>query len=248
MFYVDLNCDLGEGFETDAALMRYISSANIACGAHAGDMDTMKMTVDLAIEHGVAIGAHPGYPDRENFGRTAKDLPLSDVSSIVTEQIISLANIAEAAGAKLSHVKPHGALYNQSARDRDLATEIANAVREIDDSLILYGLSGSRSIDAATQCGLVSASEVFADRTYLNDGSLTPRSEPNAIIDDREIAINQALDMVKYGRVKTIESIMIHIRVDTICLHGDGEHAVDFASYLRQRFDESGIGVRSING
>ena len=245
---IDLNCDVGEGCGNDAELMKLVSSANIACGYHAGDRDTMLRTVDLAIENGVAIGAHPGYPDRENFGRTAMDMPPADVQKIVLDQISALAEIARAAGGKLSHVKPHGALYNQSARDPKLAEAIAAAVNSFDDQLTLFGLSGSCSISEAERTGLRTASEVFADRTYQTDGSLTPRSEANALIHDRERASTQVLDMIKYGRVRSVDAIMIPIVAETICIHGDGETAVEVARSIAGALARNQITIRPING
>ena len=240
---IDINCDLGEGCGSDAELMRYVSSTNIACGFHAGDRDTMKRTVDLAIENGVAIGAHPSYPDLENFGRTNMQLPSKDVYEIVTEQIDTLNRVAESFGTQISHVKPHGALYNQAAKDIELAAAIAQAVRDFNDKLILYGLSGSMSIAKAKEHGLRTANEVFADRTYQNDGSLTPRATVNALIHDPEQSATQVLDMVKYGRVRTVDSVMIKVRADTVCIHGDGENAVEFAKRIRRRLADENVEI-----
>src|SRR5262245_37559224 len=183
---IDINCDLGEGFPNDAELMRYISSAKIACGFHAGDEDTMRRTVELAMENGVAIGAHPGYDDKENFGRTPKQLSFVEIRDLVTEQILRMKNICGSLGARMAHVKPHGALYNQEAKDREIAAAIVEGVNAIDGDLIYYGLPNSVMIEEAERVGLQTASEVFADRTYQRDGTLTPRSEPDALIDDIE--------------------------------------------------------------
>lgn len=239
---------MGEGCGSDAELMPYISSANIACGYHAGDTDTMKRTVDLALENGVAIGAHPGYADRENFGRTNANLAPREVYDLVTDQIAALNYIAIQSGGRLSHLKPHGALYNQAARDADLATAIAEAVRDFDDSLTFYGLANSLSISTAASLGLKTANEVFADRTYQTDSSLTPRSEPNALIDDESVAVEQVLDMIKYGRVRSTEAIMIPIVADTVCIHGDGEHAVNFARAINSELRRNGVTILAING
>ncbi len=247
MLSVDLNCDVGEGCGQDAELMGLISSANIACGYHAGDEETMRKTVDLAVENGVAIGAHPGYPDRENFGRVARDLTASDIIRIVTDQINALAEIVSAAGSKLTHIKPHGALYNQSARDPVLASVIARAIADLDDKLVLFGLSGSHSISEAEKIGLRTASEVFADRTYQSDGSLTPRTDPKALIKDQETASTQVLDMIKYGRVRSVDAIMIPIIAQTVCIHGDGENAVNFARAINRALEKSGIEIKAIN-
>lgn len=244
-FSIDLNCDLGEGYGNDAELMPLISSANIACGYHAGDADTMKRNVELAIKHNVAIGAHPGYADRENFGRTPLNLPAAEVKDLVSDQIAALSRIAQAAGSRLKHVKPHGALYNQSAKTPELAAVIAKAVKQFDAKLVLFGLSGSHSISAAERIGLRTASEVFADRTYQNDGTLTPRTDAHSMISDENIAVEQVLDMIKYGRVRSTDAIMIRIIADTVCIHGDGVKAVEFASLMRRKFEEYEISVRA---
>ncbi|CAN5284248.1 5-oxoprolinase subunit PxpA [soil metagenome] len=247
MLNVDLNCDVGEGCGHDAELLSLVSSANIACGYHAGDEVTMRKTVDLAVENGIAIGAHPGYPDRENFGRVAMDLTDAEIARIVTDQINALAKIAKTAGGKVTHVKPHGALYNQSARDSELASVIAMAVADLDDDLVLFGLSGSHSSSEAEKIGLRTASEVFADRTYQSDGSLTPRTDPNALIQDPESASTQVLDMIKYGRVRSVDAIMISIVAQTVCIHGDGENAVKFARVINRGLVQNGIEIKAID-
>lgn len=243
---VDLNCDMGEGCGNDAELMRYVSSANIACGYHAGDEDTMRRTVHLALKNNVAIGAHPGYKDRENFGRNPQDISLKEAADIVTEQITILKNISDQAGAVISHVKPHGALYNQSAQDLKLAAAIAQAVYDFDPKLILFGLSGSVSISEAKKIGLKTASEVFADRTYQNDGSLTPRTRDDALIDNVDSAALQALKMVSDGVVNSTDGKIFELTADTICIHGDGPHAVEFAKAIRDKLLESQIEIRPI--
>jgi len=248
MTTIDLNCDLGEGCGSDAELMRYISSANIACGFHAGDGDTMRRTVELALEHGVAIGAHPGYADPENFGRTQMNLAPAEVRQLIVDQLDALQRVCESVGAKIRHVKPHGALYNQAAKDHELAAAAVQAVAEWDSQLIYYGLSGSEMITAAEKVGLSTASEVFADRTYRSDGSLTPRSEPNALINEPETSVTQVLDMIRYGRVRSTDAIMVAIKSETICLHGDGEHAIEFASTIRESLESNGIKIASPSG
>lgn len=245
---IDLNCDMGEGCGNDAELMRYISSANIACGYHAGDADTMRRTVELALENDVAIGAHPGYADRENFGRTPMKISNKEVYEVVTDQIGGLNEIALTTGGGLSHVKPHGALYNQAVRDGELAATIAEAVRDFDKELILFGLSGSVSIENARSLGLKTANEVFADRTYQTDGTLTPRTEPNALITDKNDAVTQVLDMIKYGRVRSTDAIVIQIAADTVCIHGDGTHAVEFAQMINRELRSRGINIEAPNG
>lgn len=243
---IDLNCDMGEGFSSDKELMSYISSANIACGYHAGDTDTMKHTVDLCLEHNVAIGAHPSYPDRDNFGRTDmlyNGLQPEDLPAILAEQINLLEAVCKTAGAKLRHVKPHGALYNRAAKDIILSRLICDTICEIDPSFILYGLSGSVMETTAAQCGLAFRSEVFADRTYQRDGSLRPRTMPDALITDNNKCIQQVLQMLQRGKVTTIEGDEISIRAETVCIHGDGAHAVEFAKLIFDELNKNGIKI-----
>ncbi len=247
---IDINCDMGEGFGpwpmgNDAALMQHVTSANIACGFHAGDALTMHKTVRLALEHGVAIGAHPGYPDLQGFGRRNMQLSADEVYAMVLYQIGALRAIAEAAGGRLRHVKPHGALYNAAAKDRPLADAIARAVHAAGGNLMLYGLSGSALIEAGRAAGLRTCSEVFADRTYQNDGSLTPRGQPGALIENTEKAAEQALEMVRNQRVRSLDGQWVSLQADTICIHGDGPHAVEFARALYGAFEREGIKVLS---
>ena len=246
MLHIDLNCDLGEGAGRDAELMPLITSANIACGAHAGDEATMRATVALALQHGVAIGAHPGCADRENFGRRELALTSKEVHALVLRQIHELQAIVRPAGARLAHVKPHGALYTMSARDAGLAGAIAAAIYEADPRLVLVGLAGSRLIEAGVAAGLSTASEVFADRTYQVDGSLTPRDRPDALITDANVAVAQVLRTVRDGTVRATDGSEVMIKADTVCLHGDGPHAVEFARAVRQGLAAAGIEVRRI--
>ncbi len=238
---------MGEGCPNDAELMNYVSSVNIACGYHAGNIETMARTVDLALEKGLAIGAHPSFPDLENFGRTAMTLSGAEVHSILTDQIAALSAICRSAGAKLSHVKPHGALYNQAARDPQLAAAIAEAVADIDSKLILYGLSGSVSISIASKLGLRTASEVFADRTYQADGALTPRSQAHALITRVDEAAAQALSMVRDGCVFTVHGNLIPVTADTICIHGDGPNAVNLAKAVHDSLIRSNIKIQRLH-
>ena len=240
---IDLNCDLGEGCGNDAELMKYISSANIACGFHAGDDATMRRTAELAVANGVAIGAHPGYRDRENFGRTPMSLSHDEVFDIVSEQILAMKDICDSLDVSIHHVKPHGAMYNQAARDRDLAAAIAGAIASLDNNLVLYGLSGSYLISEGAAAGLKTASEVFADRTYRPDGTLTPRTEADALIVDDGRAVEQAIGMVEKRSVVATTGESIPIVAETICLHGDGEHAVAFAKAIRSALKESGVQI-----
>jgi UPF0271 protein len=243
---IDLNCDLGEGLTNDALLMPWISSANIACGYHAGDAATMQKTIDLAMQHKVAIGAHPGFADKANFGRTALHLPLNEIFDLVSEQVGQLQQMALQMGTRLQHVKPHGALYNMSAGDALLANTIAKAVYTIDKNLVLFGLSGSHAISEAEKIGLPTASEVFADRTYQPDGSLTPRSEPGAMIRSTEQCLQQVLEMIQQQTVTTADQQKVPINAQTVCLHGDGEHAVAFAQQIYRELENNHIRIQRI--
>ena len=244
--FIDVNCDIAEGIGNEKELMPFISSANIACGYHAGNEKLMKETVDLCLKHNVAIGAHPSFPDHENFGRTNMNLPLTEVSKIVADQIHLLKRITDNQGAKLHHVKPHGALYNMAAKDPALANCLALTIKNFDETLILYGLSQSVMIREAEKIQLKVANEVFADRTYQGDGSLTPRTQPNALVTDGQSAIEQALKMVKEGKVTTINGKEINLKADTICLHGDGKHAVEFARMIYSEFMSVQIAIKAI--
>ncbi|MDW2741577.1 5-oxoprolinase subunit PxpA [Atlantibacter subterraneus] len=240
---IDLNADLGEGCGNDSALMPLITSANIACGFHAGDAQTMRESVRLALAHGVAIGAHPSFPDRENFGRTAMPLPPDTVYAQTLYQTGALAAIVHAEGGVMTHVKPHGMLYNQAAKQPPLADAIARAVQSLNPGLILVGLAGSEMIRAGERYGLATREEVFADRGYLADGSLVPRSEPGALIDDDDEAVSRTLEMVLNGRVQSRDGVWATVNAQTVCLHGDGAHALAFARRLREAFLARNIDV-----
>ena len=243
---IDINCDMGEGLANDALLMPYISSANIACGYHAGDENIMKRTTELALLHNVAIGAHPGFADKANFGRTEMQLSAAEIYDLVTEQIYGLQKIAESQGSQLHHVKPHGALYNMAAKDEAMANTIAKAVFDVNDALILFGLSGSCSIIEAKKAGLTTASEVFADRTYRDDGSLTPRTVSNAMIETTDLAIQQVLQMIRSQTVTSITGKEVAIKAESICIHGDGAHAVEFAKNIYLTLQQNNIGISKI--
>jgi len=245
MQQIDLNCDMGEGFADDAVLMEYISSANIACGFHAGNAETMQRTVKMAIGKGVAIGAHPGLPDMEGFGRREMKVSADEVYRMVVDQVETLHGFVKAAGGKLHHVKAHGALYNMAARDAGLAKAIAQAVFDFDVGLILYALAGSEMIKAAKGIGLKTASEVFADRTYQDDGSLTLRSQNNALITDEQQSIGQVLMMVKQQQVLSVNNKIVPLKAETLCLHGDGAHAVDFARLINAKLKEQNIAIKA---
>lgn len=245
---VDLNCDMGESFGSwqmgqDVLLMDYVSSVNIACGFHAGDASVMRQTVEAAVKKNVAIGAHPGYPDLQGFGRREMKLSPSEVYEIVLYQIGALAVFAKAAGSKLHHVKPHGALYNTAAKDSLLAEAIASAVKASADDLMLVGLSGSKLIEEAKKKGLKTVNEVFADRTYQEDGSLTPRTKGGSLIGDASEAAQQALQMVTRSTVTSTSGKEIPVKTETICIHGDGKHALEFARAIHSVLKQNHIEI-----
>lgn len=248
---VDLNCDMGESFGAwkignDAEIMDHISSANLACGFHAGDATTMRATAEMAFAKGVAVGAHPSYPDLQGFGRRAMALSPDEIFDLVLYQVSALKGICESFGGRLSHVKPHGALYNEAAKNADIAAAIARAVQKCDKSLVLFGLSGSCSIIEAEKLGLKSASEVFVDRTYQTDGSLTPRSQPNAMIDDQDQAIEQVLRIVESETVTAVDGSSVRLKADTICIHGDGINALEFAAAINKALTAAEISIRPL--
>jgi 5-oxoprolinase (ATP-hydrolysing) subunit A len=245
MKMIDLNCDMGEGAGNDEAIMPYISSANIACGYHAGNAGTMNATVDLAIKQGVAIGAHPSFYDIEGFGRREMKLSKQEVYEIIVYQVSALAGFVKIKGQRLHHVKPHGALYNMAAKDPEYAGAIAAAVRDFDPTLILYGLSGSEMMSAATKAGLRTCSEVFADRTYQNDGSLTPRNQPGAILSDFSDALGQIMKMINEHQVRTLDGNMISIEAGTICIHGDHPGADVFAREMNRNLASAGFIIKA---
>lgn len=251
MVRVDLNCDMGESYGAyklgnDKELLRSITSANIACGFHAGDPAVMRATVRQAVESGAAIGAHPGLPDLAGFGRRRMDITPVEAYDMVTYQVGALMAFAIQEGAGLQHVKPHGALYNMAAASRPLADAIASAIKQIDPTLILFGLAGSELIAAGEAAGLRTASEVFADRTYQDDGSLTPRNWPDALITDLEASVAQVVRMVKENMVVSLTGKLIPITADTVCIHGDGAHASLFATTLRSQLEAEGVKVQAI--
>ena len=242
---VDFNCDLGEGGD-DAPLLPHLSSASIACGWHAGDPATMHRTVALCVEHGVAIGAHPSFDDREGFGRRLVSTSPEAVYAEVLYQVGALGAFVRAAGARLHHVKPHGALYNLAASDAAIAEAVAHAVLDYDGGLVLYGLANSESTRSAEAIGLRVAHEAFAERRYEPDGSLTPRSQPDASIADVDLAAQQVAQMLGARVVTARGGVAVPIRADTICLHGDRADAPLFASKLRQAIEAAGYKVRTM--
>jgi 5-oxoprolinase (ATP-hydrolysing) subunit A len=248
---LDLNFDMGEGLGAwkmgdDAALLDHVTSANIACGFHAGDPGTIHRTVELALEKGVAVGAHPSLPDLQGFGRRRMNVSATETYDMVLYQIGALAGFATACGGKLAHVKPHGALYNMAAKDGKLAQAIAQAIKDFDPRLVLFGLAGSELIRAGEQAGLKTANEVFADRTYQPDGSLTLRTQPHAMIHDVETAITQVQRMVGEGRVRSQQGGDVPVQADTLCIHGDEPGAVEFARRIRAALDAAGVRVAAI--
>ncbi|MEA3118285.1 MAG: 5-oxoprolinase (ATP-hydrolyzing) subunit [Paraburkholderia sp.] len=242
---IDLNADLGEGGGSDKALLDLVSSANIACGWHAGGAEAMRDCVRLAIRKDVAIGAHPSFHDPANFGRKEMNLPADDIYAGILYQLGALSAIAQAEGGRVVHVKPHGALYNQAARDPAIAAAIVAAVRDFDPSLAIFGLANSAFIGTARKAGLVAIEEGFADRGYRSDGSLVPRSEPGALIEAADDMLEHVLSMVRDKRVRTVDGRWVPLDVSTLCLHGDGAHALAFARRLRATLEANGIEVRA---
>lgn len=241
---IDLNCDLGEGCASDAAVLPLISSASIACGLHAGDAATMRRTVLACLEHNVAIGAHPSFDDRAHFGRRDLQIGSDDLRALLRYQLGALAAIVQAEGGRLRHVKPHGALYNLSARDPAVAAVIADEVARFDPSLRLVGLAGSASIEAARARGLCVVNEVFAERRYEANGLLTPRDQPGAVIESVEASLTQ-VDQLLQGRVCTRACETIAVHADSICLHGDRPDVLDFARALNTLFVRRGVQRRA---
>lgn len=248
---IDINCDIGEGFgvyenENEQAIYPFISSANIACGFHAGDPSTMRKSVRLALEHNVAIGAHPGLPDLQGFGRREMQITLREAYDLVIYQVGALAGFVKAEGGTLQHVKPHGALYNMAAKNPGLAHVIAKAIYDFDRDLILFGLSGSHLVQAGEVIGLRTASEVFADRTYQQDGTLTPRTAENALITNIEHSINHVVRLATKGVVRSQQGVDVPITADTVCVHGDGPHALSLVQQLTKQLASVGVSVKSL--
>ncbi|PLZ00696.1 hypothetical protein CY652_19750 [Burkholderia sp. WAC0059] len=242
---IDLNADLGEGCGADEALLDLVSSANVACGWHAGGANAMRECVRWAVEKGVSIGAHPSFNDPEHFGRREMHLPADEIYAGVLYQLGALSAIALAEGGRIAHVKPHGALYNQAARDATIARAIVAAVHDFDPSVAVFALAGSLLVEAAREAGLAAVEEVFADRGYRADGSLVPRSESGALVDDEDLVLARTLAMIRERRVEAIDGRWVSINAQTVCLHGDGPHALAFARRIRAALDEAGIEVRA---
>jgi UPF0271 protein len=249
---IDLNADLGEGFGAwtmgaDQEVLRFVTSANVACGFHAGDPSVIDRTVGLAVKGGVAVGAHPGYLDLRGFGRREMQLPLSEVENDVVYQVGALQAFAESHGARLSHVKPHGALYNQAARDEPLARAVARGVARVDAGLVFVGLASSAPMRRAAEGeGLRYAAEAFADRAYERDGQLVARSRLGALLDDAEKAAAQAVSIARDGAITAIDGTRVAFAADTLCLHGDSPHAVATARAVRQALEAAGVSVQAL--
>lgn len=248
---IDLNADVGESYGAwrmgqDEALMPLITSANVACGVHAGDPLVIERTVALARDTGVAVGAHPGYPDRDGFGRRDLDMTREELEASVVFQVSAVAGFARAAGVPLRHVKPHGALYNRAARDAGIAETICRAVRRCSAELVLVGLAGSLLLEAGRASGLAVAAEAFADRGYEADGSLRSRRLPGALLPDAATAAAQSVAIVRDGAVRAFDGTMVAVRADTLCIHGDTPGAATFAAAVRAALEGAGVDIRAI--
>lgn len=241
--HIDLNADLGEGGLHDHELLALVSSANISCGVHAGDPDTMTSAIRLAFAHSVRIGAHPSWPDREHGGRREMRLGFASLRNHLLYQLGAIDALVKAQGAQLSHIKPHGALYNQAATDRVLAEDLVMIVQEFNPALVIVGLAGGELLHAARQAGLRTRSEVFADRAYTAWGTLVPRNDPRALLPDPQLAIAQSLNMIREGYVTAIDGSRVEVEAETLCLHGDTPQALVFAQELRAVFAQEGITV-----
>lgn len=248
---IDINADLGEGANLDSTkqdveLMNYITSANIACGQHAGNYSIMRETVKNALEMGVAVGAHPGYADRKNFGRKSISLSNDELEALIKDQVLALKTIVETQGGKLKHIKPHGALYNDLAKNYDSALIVAAAIKKIDSALIFVGLANSNMINAAQKVGLSFAREVFADRAYLDSGLLVPRSSKGAVLHKPELGIAQVKNMIFNKMATSINGKKISIEVDTVCIHGDNAKALDFARLLNSELRKEHVALKAM--
>jgi UPF0271 protein len=248
---VDLNSDVGESFGaytigTDPLLLPHVTSANVACGFHAGDPGVMRATVALARQHGVAVGAHPGFPDLAGFGRREMQATPQEVEDFVVYQIGALAAVASVQGVRLQHVKPHGALFNMAVRDAELAGAIARATAAVDRSLILFGLPGSELIRAGERAGLRTASEVFADRAYEPDGTLVSRRKPGAVIHDPDAVVARVVRMAVDRTVEAVDGSTVRLTLHTICVHGDTPGAADLACRIRGALESAGVQVKAV--
>ena len=245
MACIDLNADLGEGAAFDAELLQIVSSANIACGAHAGDAESMTMTVRDAMSNGVAVGAHPGYPDREGFGRESGFMSGDALYESLTEQVTALADIAAELGARLTHIKPHGALYNDAVHDRGLADIIARVIAEAPGEPAFMGMAGTELERAADQHGLLFIAEAFVDRAYEPDGTLVSRKDPGAVHEDLSVVTTQAVRLAKDGEATARDGKVVKVRADTLCIHGDTPGAAEKARAVRDVLESHGVDIRA---
>lgn len=243
---IDLNCDLGEGMMTDADILPFISSANVACGFHAGDAEILKRTIEGCLQNKVAAGAHPSFKDKENFGRNEMVLNEFQLYDVICDQLYFFEDIAFPMGSIMHHVKLHGALYNMAAKDQDMAAVVVRAIKDFDENLILYGLSGSLLLQIAEDAGLKTAHETFADRSYQDDGSLTLRSEPNALLQDVNAVTKNVLGMINDGTVTAVSGKIIKLTTDTICIHGDGENTLIVAKELYSSIRQLGVSIATV--
>ncbi|MCD8509568.1 MAG: 5-oxoprolinase subunit PxpA [Bacillus sp. (in: Bacteria)] len=253
MYKVDLNSDLGESFGAftigqDEKVLKYVTSANIACGFHGGDPVVMGKTVDLAVRNGVGIGAHPSFPDLQGFGRREMKLSLKEIYHLMLYQMGALEAFVNVHGTRLNHVKPHGALYNMASKFKGHAEAIAESVYDFNPNLILFGLAGSELVKAGRKRGLQVAEEVFADRMYQPDGTLLPRSHPNAMIKDPMEAAYRVIRMVKYGELIAIDGSILPVKADTVCVHGDEPEALEFVRVLTDRLQRNNVFIQTIGG
>ena len=242
---IDINCDMGEGFPYDREIMPFITSANIACGYHAGNTDTIKKTIELAVKHKVAIGAHPSFPDREHFGRTEMHLPDEELQQVINEQLYIFESVSQSFGVHLHHIKLHGALYNMAASNEAFSMKLLSILFPYKHKTLIYGLSGSIFNQVAQRSGFRVVHEVFADRTYQSGGLLTPRTEENALITDEEQAVYQVLQMVLEKRVKTVAGTFTDVLADTVCVHGDSRNAAQFAQRLNSMVNDNFITLQA---
>jgi UPF0271 protein len=241
---IDVNCDMGEGMDNEMFIMPFISSANIACGFHAGNEYTIKKTIQLALENKVAIGAHPSYDDLANFGRISQTISLLELAELIAEQIYIFEKVAQPMGVKMHHIKLHGALYNDCAKDENMSKIFVQTIQAIDPDLIIYGLSGSNTIQQAIIHGQPYCNEVFADRTYQKNGQLTPRYLDNAMIESTDDMLQQVMSMIKEKKVKSLYGDIIAMQADTICIHGDGPNAYEFAQNLHEHLKNNQIEIK----
>ncbi len=251
MYYVDLNSDLGESFGNytlgmDEEVLKYVSSANVACGWHGGDPMVMEKTIAMAKEFGTAVGAHPGFPDLMGFGRRNMAVTPEEAKAYVKYQLGALMAFTQSHGMKIQHVKPHGAFYNMAAVDEKLAIAMCEAICDVDKDIIFMGLAGSKMISAAEKVGIPVASEVFADRAYNDDGTLVSRKLPGAVLKDKDLAIRRVIRMVKEGKVESINGNDIDIKADSICVHGDNPKALEFVKNIREALIAEGVEIRSL--